>query len=333
MTFQQILNDLKNRIYRPVYFLHGEEPYFIDVITDFIADNVLSESEKAFNRTVVYAKDTTLANVIDTARRFPMMASHQVVVVKEAQNFKDFKLLETYMKQPMLSTLLVFAHKHKKIDKRLKIFKEIDQKAVLLESGRLYPNQIIPWVSNYLDERNKTIHPKASALINECLGNDLSRISSELNKLLLVLPDGETQISEDLVSKHIGIHRDFNIFELNKALGHRDALRAYQIVDYFAKDQKNHALVFVLSQLFEYFNKLIIYHSLTDKGKNSVAAALGISPFFSDEYKIAANNYPLAKLMQVMSTLRQADVNSKGVDVAALEPADIMKEMVFKILH
>jgi len=333
MTFQQIMNDLKNRIYKTVYFLHGEEPYFIDAISDYISDHVLAESEKAFNQTILYGKDVALIEVIEAARRFPMMASHQVIVVKEAQNIKDFKLLGDYMQAPMQSTLLVFAHKYKKIDKRLKVFKDIDQKAILFESSKLYSNQVTPWIVSYLEAKSKTIHPRAAALMSECLGSDLSRIAGELNKLLVILPENQTQVSEELVKDNIGIHRDFNIFELQKALGMRDAFKAYQIVDYFAKDPKNHALVVVVGQLFDYFNKLIVYHTLPDKSKNNVAAALGVNVFFTDDYRIAAANYSPVKLMHVVSHLRHADLISKGVDASAVEDADIMKELVFKILH
>ena len=208
MTFQQIMNDLKNRIYKTVYFLHGEEPYFIDAISDYISDHVLAESEKAFNQTILYGKDVALIEVIEAARRFPMMASHQVIVVKEAQNIKDFKLLGDYMQAPMQSTLLVFAHKYKKIDKRLKVFKDIDQKAILFESSKLYSNQVTPWIVSYLEAKSKTIHPRAAALMSECLGSDLSRIAGELNKLLVILPENQTQVSEELVKDNIGIHRD-----------------------------------------------------------------------------------------------------------------------------
>ncbi|NLA23790.1 MAG: DNA polymerase III subunit delta, partial [Bacteroidales bacterium] len=236
MNYNQIMADLKNRIYKPLYFLHGEEPYFIDSICDYIDDNVLNESEKAFNHSILYGKDVNLIDVIEAARRFPMMASHQVIIVKEAQNIRDFKLLSDYLNAPMQSTILVFAHKYKKVDKRLKVFKDIEKKAILFESAKLYDNQVGPWIVKYLEAKSKTIHPVAVALITECLGSDLSRVVSELNKLLVVLPKDQVQISEDMVKDNIGIHRDFNVFELQKALGFRDSFKAFQIIDYFAHD-------------------------------------------------------------------------------------------------
>jgi len=333
MNFEQIVSDLKNRIYKPVYLLHGEEPYFIDVITDFIADNVLSDTEKAFNQTIFYGKDVDAVAIVEAARRFPMMANQQVIIVKEAQQIKNFKPLESYMVSTVPSTILVLAYKYKKFDKRTKLAKEIDQKGVLFESSKLYFNKIIPWIGSFLDEQAVVIQPRAAALIADCLGSDLSRIASELQKLISILPEGSRQITEDMVKDNIGIHRDFNVFELQKALGMRDSFRAYQIVDYFAKAPKDHPLVFVITQLFDYFNRLIIYHSLTDKSKNNLAAELGVSPYFIDEYTAAASNYSLPRLIHVVSVLRSCDLKSKGIDTGTIDDGDIMKEMVFKILH
>jgi DNA polymerase III subunit delta len=347
----QILLDLKRRIFKPVYFLCGEEAHYIDLISDFIEKNVLEESEKEFNQTVVYGKDTDLGGILALAKQFPMMSEYNVVIVKEAQNLKELnktvsdddtpskgstasgqQLLAQYLANPQPSTILVFAYKYKTLDKRSALAKVLQKKAVYLETKKLYDNQLPEWINTYVKEKNHSIGPKASYLLAEFLGNDLSKISNEIDKLLINLPTGQ-EITPELVQDNIGISKDYNIFELQDALASKDILKANRIIQHFAANEKEHAAPMVLSTLYGYFTKILKYHFLPDKSKFAAAQGLGVNPFFVDGYAKAAVNYNSAKLKQVFSYLKEYDLKSKGVDNASLPYGELMKELVFKILH
>jgi len=333
-SFENILLDLKNKIYSPVYFLYGEESYFIDVISDYIEETVLSETEKEFNQTIVYGKDIDIPTLTSYARRFPMMSNYQVILVKEAQDLKKIEELEPYILKPMESTLLVLCYKYEKIDRRKSLFKNIEKKAVLFESARIYDNKIPDWISEYVRKRNYTISAKASYLLAEFLGNDISKIVNEISKLIINVPVHQ-EITEDYVEKNIGISKDFNVFELQKALGKKEVLKSNQIINYFAANPRDNPLVKVIPLLFSYFSKILVYHHLADKSRNNVAAALSINPFFVMDYQQAAANYSSGKLTSIISLLREYDLKSKGVDSSATSFPDgeLMKELVFKILH
>ncbi len=334
MSSEAVISELKNKIYKPVYLLFGEESYFIDEISDYISKNLLTEAEKSFNLTVMYGKESSVMDIIEICRRFPMMANHQVVIVKEAQELKNFKDLDVYVANPMKSTVLVLNFKYtKKLDKRLKFYNHIQKNGVVFESKPLYEKQVNQWIVNKLKESNLTIHPEALRLMYECLGTDLNRISNSINKLKIAVKEGETHLDAEIIAANIGVHRDFNIFELQKALGQRDAYKAYRIIDYFGKDPKNNPLVRNLSLLFDYFVKIIKYHGIKDKSKNNVAAELGISPFFANEYAMAARAFPMRKLIAIVSYIRECDLKIKGVDSVAISEADLMKELVYKIIH
>ena len=333
-SFENILLDLKNKIYSPVYFLYGEESYFIDVISDYIEETVLSETEKEFNQTIVYGKDIDIPTLTSYARRFPMMSNYQVILVKEAQDLKKIEELEPYILKPMESTLLVLCYKYEKIDRRKSLFKNIEKKAVLFESARIYDNKIPDWISEYVRKRNYSISAKASYLLAEFLGNDISKIVNEISKLIINVPVHQ-EITEDYVEKNIGISKDFNVFELQKALGKKEVLKSNQIINYFAANPRDNPLVKVIPLLFSYFSKILVYHHLADKSRNNVAAALSINPFFVMDYQQAAANYSSGKLTSIISLLREYDLKSKGVDSSATSFPDgeLMKELVFKILH
>jgi DNA polymerase-3 subunit delta len=332
-VFEQIISNIDKRIFKPIYFLYGDESYFVDAITNHIAKNVLSEAERSFNQTVFYGKDTDIVTVIETARRFPMMSSHQVVIVKEAQQIKNIKLLEAYMEQPLASTILVFAWKEKPVDSRLKVFKLIKEKGVLYKSPKVYDNQLGGWIQSYLKNKNVSIDPHAIMLLTENIGANLSRLSTELDKILVGIPKETNLITAEMIQENIGIHRDFNVFELQKALGQRNAIKAYTIADYFAHNSKNNPAIVAISRVFDYFVRLIKFHVIKDKSKNNVAAELGISIYFVDEYAAAARNYPPAKLMKIVHFLREADALLKGVDTSGIEERDLYKELIFKIIH
>ena len=334
MDFDNLLSDLKNKIYKPIYVFFGDESYFIDELTNYIANNVLSESEKAFNQTILYGKDVNVATVVEQSRRFPMMANLQVIIVKEAQQVDKFKDFEPYFEKPVKSTILVFSFKNTaKFDKRTKIYNLIAKNGIIFESKKKYEREVYSWISSRLAQENLTIHPEALRLLYESIGSDLSRLASEIKKLKITMPEGNTQIQKEDVAQNIGVNRDFNIFELQKALSYKDKIKVYKIIDYFAKDKKNNPLIATVARLFDYFKKVLIYHSLTDKSQFNAAAALGVNKFFVEEYKIAAKNYNVAKLVNIITYLRETDAKLKGIGAVNPEDADLSKELFYKILH
>ncbi|HXB41993.1 MAG TPA: DNA polymerase III subunit delta [Bacteroidia bacterium] len=349
--YNDILLDLKRKLYKPVYFLHGEEPYFIDEISDYIEKNVLEESQKGFNQTVLYGKDSDLSTIIGLAKGFPMMGEKQVIIVKEAQTLKEFARkgadegdepkekkggdknpLAAYLENPQPLSILVFCHKYKKLDSRTSLAKTIAKQAVLFESKKLYDDKIPSWITSYLKDKKYNITPSAAALLAQHLGNDLSKIVNELGKLFVSLPEG-TEILPDHIQQNIGISKDFNVFELQDALAKKDVLRANRIVQYFAANPKDNPLVLTTASLYGYFHKILLYHFAPDKSRGSIAAALGVNPFFVSGYESAARNYNTGKLKNIFSHLRECDVRSKGVDNVSVEDGDLLKELVFKILH
>jgi DNA polymerase III subunit delta len=343
MDYNSIMSDLKKKVYRPVYFLMGDEPYFIDMISDFIEQNILDESEKEFNQTVLYGRDVTAADVIGAAKRFPMMSEHQVVIVKEAQDLKDLikkekedkkdkqkSGFELYLENPLPSTILVFCYKYKSIDKRTAVAKLIDKHAVLFESKKLYDNQVADWINNYLKVKGYTINQRAAVLLGEYLGTGLSKITNELDKLIINLAPG-SEINSEHIQTNIGISKDYNVFELQTSLGKKEVLKANRIINYFAANPKDNPMVVTVSSLYGYFCKILTYHFVADK--KTAASALGVHPFFLKDYEIAAKNYSVGKLKSIFSYLREYDLKSKGVDNGLATEAELLKEMVFKILH
>lgn len=332
MEFNDILSDLKSKKYKPIYFLSGDEPYFIDKISDYIEKKVLDESEREFNQTVLYGRDTDVGTIIGEAKRYPMMSDRMVVIVKEAQNIRNIEDLDGYVNNPLDSTLLVICYKYKTLDKRKAFPKTVAKKGVLFESKKLYENKIPDWISGYLKEKKYTVSPKSSQLLTEYLGTDLGKISNELDKLMINLPPG-TEITPDHIQQNIGISKDFNTFELNDALSKRDIVKANQIVNYFAANSKDHPIPVTIASLNTFFVKLLRYHFLEDKSKDAAARALGVHPFFVSDYINAAKNYPTAKIKGIVSNLREYDLRSKGVDNASADEGELMKELIWKILH
>ena len=312
VTYEEIISDLKNRIFKPVYFLAGEEPYYIDLITEYIQEKVLPEDEKAFNQIILYGDDTNIASIIDTARRFPMMASHQVLIIKEAQSLKKLDDLVIYLEKPLLSTILVFSYKYKTIDKRTKLYKTLESHGVYFESARIRDYLIPAWIERYLMVKGIKTDPSASAMLTEYLGTDLHKIVNELDKLIITLPAGKPVITTALIEKNIGISKDYNNFELQKAIGEKNILKANMIVHYFANNPKDNPITLSIASLFGFFSKLLTFHYLTDKSKNNVAAVLKINPFFVKDYENSASKYNVSKTVQIISLLRTYDMKSKG---------------------
>ncbi|WP_447637243.1 DNA polymerase III subunit delta [Flavobacterium microcysteis] len=327
----KIVNDIKAGNIKPVYFLMGEEPYYIDKLTEYMEANLLSEDEKGFNQTVLYGRDVTIDDIVSTAKRYPMMAERQVVIVREAQELsRSIDKLEAYAENPMPTTVLVIAYKYKTLDKRKKLVKFLDKKGLVYESKKLYENQVGDWLKRVLTGKKLNIEPKAAAMLVDFLGTDLSKIANELDKLAIILPQGST-ITPDVIEENIGFSKDFNVFELRKAIGERNVKKAYQIAQYFADNPKDNPLVLTVGQTFGFFIQLLKYHGLKDRSPKSVASALGINPFFVKEYDVAIKNYPMKKVSQIVASLRDIDVKSKGVGANGLPPGDLMKEMLAKI--
>ncbi len=330
--YKKILEDLEKKIYHPVYFLSGEEPFYIDLISDYIEDHVLTEEEKGFNQFIFYGKDTEEQTIIETARRFPMISNQQVIIVKEAQSLKTIELLKGYVENPMKSTILVLNYKYKILDKRTAFAKAIQKNSILFESPRLYENKIPGWIENYLADVHYTITPQASVLLAEYLGTDLGKVANELKKLIITLPE-KTRITTEHIEKNIGISKDYNIYELQNALGDRDVLKANRIINYFANNPKSNPIQRTTVLLFIYFSKLFLYHFLKDKTEKSVAVSLGIHPYFVKSYSKAAKRYSTYKLYDIVGILREYDMKSKGFESNNVSDKGLLKEMIYKILH
>lgn len=333
MDYQSILSDLKNKVYHPIYFLTGDEPYYIDFIADYIEENILDSNEKDFNQSILYGKDTDMNTIIGVAKRYPMVANHNVVIIKEAQHLdKEIEKLASYLENPTPTTILVFCYKYKAIDGRKAIGKILKKKTVFLETKKLYDNQIPEWITKQLKAKNYSIEPSATILIAEFLGTELSKIVNELTKLTINLPAG-SHITPDIVEQNIGISKDYNNFELNKAIGNRDVIKANQIISYFAKNEKEHPLVVTLSVLYSFFSNVLKLHYTKDRSKNNVASVLRVHPFFVQDYHTAAQNYPIKKSVKIIEYLRDYDLKSKGVNNSSANNGELLKELLFKILH
>lgn len=329
----KIVNDIKSGNLKPIYFLTGEEPYYIDRLSDYIEQNVLSEEEKSFNQTVFYGRDVTMEDIVSSAKRYPMMAERQVIIVKEAQDLaKTIDQLENYADNPMPTTVLVFCYKYKTLDKRKKVTKLLAKNGLVFESKKLYDNQMGDWIKRVLAPKNYTIEPKASAMLVEFLGTDLNKINNELQKLQIILPKGST-ITPKHIEDNIGFSKDFNVFELRKAIGERNQLKAYQIANYFADNPKDNPMVVTTSLVFSFFVQLLQYHGLKDKNPKNVATVLKVNPFFLKDYDLALKNYPMRKVSAIVGALRDIDMKSKGVGANALPNADLMKEMLVKVFN
>jgi DNA polymerase-3 subunit delta len=334
LSYENIIKDLQNKIYSPVYLLSGEESFFIDSITSFMEENILDAMDREFNQTILYGLDTSISSLINLARSYPMSANYQVIIVKEAQNLKEMGEMLKYFENPAETTILVFAFKYKDYDKRKAVYKAIKKKGVVFHSKKLWENKIPNWIQNHLERGGFKIHPRESALLADYLGNDLSKISVELKKLVIGLKKGTT-ISMDVIEENIGISKDFNVFALTDALAERNIIKANQIVQYFIGDEKNHSIHALLPMMHSFFYKSLVYYQLENKkDKNSVAAKLGVHPFTVDRYLQCARNYKAMKLFEIIGYLKDADLKSKGVGATNnVSNGEHLKELIFKILH
>lgn len=330
--FDKILDDLKQKKYATIYLLYGEEAFFIDKITDFIASSVLTEAEKGFNQTVFYGRDADPRAIIETAKRFPMMAEKQVVIVKEAQDLKGIDQLEDYTEAPSPTTLLVLAHKYKKPDGRKKVVKNIKKNGIVFESKPVYENQMQSWINNYIKKQKRNIDPRAGVLLCEAVGTNISIAVNEIEKLFITVAEGEI-ITPEIVAKGVGINNDYNNFELQNAIGERNYVKAMKIANYFAQNQRSHPLIVTMTVLSKYFTNLMLLYFQPNTSDQEMAKILGIHPFFMSQYTQAKKNYPAPKVVTIIELLREYDLKSKGVNQGASAPGDLLKELVFKIIQ
>ena len=333
-TYEDIARDLKNRIYKPVYYLMGEESYYIDRISDYIAQTVLTDEEKEFNQTVLYGSDTDVPTIINAAKRYPMMSEYQVVIVKEAQNVKKIEDLSYYLQKPLMSTILVICHKHGVLDRRKKLAVEIANVGILFESKKIKDAQLPGFISTYLKRKSVDIEPKASEMMAEFVGTDLNRMAGELDKLVITLPQGVRRITPEQVEKNIGVSKDYNNYELRSALVARDILKANKIIKYFEENPKTNPLQATLSALFGFFSNLMLAYYAPEKTEQGIANQLSLQPSWkAKDYMAAMRVYSGVKCMQIIGEIRYCDARSKGVDNASISDGDLLRELVYKILH
>ena len=333
-TYEEIARDLKNRIYKPVYYLMGEESYYIDRISEYIAQTVLNENEKEFNQTILYGADTDIATIINAAKRYPMMSKYQVVIVKEAQGVKNIDELSYYLQKPLESTILVLCHKHGVLDRRKKLAAEIEKVGVLFESKKIKDTQLAGFITSYLKRKSIEIEPKASEMMAEFVGTDLSRMAGELEKLIITLPKGQKRITPEQIEQNIGISKDYNNYELRNALIIKDVFKANQIIKYFEENPKTNPLQMTLSVLFNFFSNLMLAYYAPEKSEQGIAAQLGLkSPWQSKDYLAAMRKYSGVKVMQIIGEIRYCDAKSKGVGNSSLGDGELLQELVYKILH
>lgn len=341
MSAADIIKDIKARKFKPVYLLHGEEPYYIDQIIHYMEEHILNDMEKGFNQTILYGKDTDMSTIMNAAKRYPMMSDYQLIVVKEAQDLKWAKETEgsskqaefvlSYFEKPLPSTILVLGYKYANFDKRKKIYKAIDKHGLVFQSELVRDYKLAQWIDDLVKEKGYKIAPQASALMAEYLGADLSKIANEVEKLLLNI-GRETTIDTDIVQKNIGISKEYNVFELQKALAAKNVLKCNQIINYFGDNPKANPMVMVMANLSAYFTKILKYHYLPNKG--DAAKELGVNPYFVKDFETAARSYNLPKTFEVISLLREYDLKSKGVDSTGnTTDGELLKELLFKMLH
>ena len=331
MTYEQILSEIHKKNFAPIYFLTGDEPYFIDMISDTIENEALDEADRAFNQIVLYGRDVDVETIANHARSFPMMGDRMVVIVKEAQDVKDLENFEAYLDSIPVTTLLVFAYKYKKFDKRKTLARKIDKKGVWFESKKLYDSNMPSWIQNYLKAEGYSITPKATQMLADFLGTDLHKIANELKKLTIALPKNKSIDDED-VERNIGISKDYNGFELQNAIGNRDVLKANRIVNHFGESKDNPLLVTAIN-LYSYFTKILKVHLTTDKSQGNLASVLGVAPYFVKDYLTAARNYSPQICIRNISVLREFDMKSKGYESGEVSEKDLYREMIFKLMH
>ena len=331
MNYKDIIKSIRNKNLHPIFFLTGDEPFYIDKISEYLIENILKNEEKEFNQSILYGKDIEVSQIIEEAKQFPFGSEKRVVIVKEAQEIRKIEQLESYLDNPQLSTILVICYKYKKIDKRKLFGKKLKVKSLFFESKKLYENEIPNWIENYVSEKGFSIEEKGKFMLTEFLGTDLSMISNELDKLILLI--NKKKITSRDIEDNIGISKEYNIFEFQEALGSKNILKSYKIANHFASNTRKHPLVLILGMLFSFFQKIMIYHNISDRRRENLAKKLGVNPFFINQYSLAAKNYPQKKLYNIFTHLKEYDLKSKGVNNKSTDDGELLKELIYKILH
>ncbi len=335
LTADQIIKSMQNKDFKPVYLLMGEEEYYIDLISDYAKDHILNEDDKEFNLNIMYGKDINCDQIVMAAKQYPLMADHQVIIVKEAQNIKDYASLSKYLTSPLASSLIVLCHKLGNMDKRKKIVGDIGKCGIVFESKRMYDNQIPMWISQYVKSKRYNIEPKATNLMAEYIGANLSKITNELDKLFILLKNNNQQtITSEIIEENIGISKEYNNFELVNAIMDRNVLKANRIIKHFAEDPNNNPLVVTTSVLFNFFSNLMYYHWLPQKDQMTVASELKINPYFVKDYQRAAANYTTGRALEAIRLLREMDAKSKGFRAGSgNNDRDLLREFIFRVMH
>ena len=334
MDYEQIIKDIKAKKFAPVYLLMGDEPYYIDEITNMLVDSVVPEDMRDFNQTMLYGLETNVAEVVTAARRFPMMADYQLIVIKEAQRLSKIEELEVYTSNPLKSTVLVINYKDGTVDKRRKFVTTSDKNGVVFESKKIPDYKMAGFISSFVQTKGLGIDDKSAEMLAGYLGNDLSKLSNEMDKLIITLNGADKRITPEVIERNIGISKDFNNFELLKAVVQKDVFKANQIAEYFEKNQKNNPYIVSLSVLFNFFSNLMICYWAKDKSDNGLARELGLrSPFMARDYVLALKNYNAFKCMEVISLIRTYDAKGKGVDNLSTSPGQLLKELLYKVMH
>lgn len=334
-TYEGICQDIRSKKFAPVYVLMGDETFFIDQITDLLLENVLDESERDFNQVMLYGADIDAVTIINAARRFPMMSKYQLIVVREAQLVRDIEVLASYVKKPLMSTVLVLNYKYKTLDRRKSLATATDKVGVLFESKKIPDYKMPAFITSLMQQRSIGVDGKAAQMLADFLGNNLSRLSKELDKLVLLLPEnGAKRITPELVEQNVGISKEYNNFELLKAIATKDVLKANRIAQYFEKNPKNNPIQATLPVLFNYFSNLLICYYAKDRSENGLMAALGLRGAFQvKDYVLGMRNYPAMKVFNIIHDIRITDARSKGVDNSSASDAELLKELLYKILH
>lgn len=336
--FDAILTDLKAGTYAPVYWLQGEEPYFIDAISEYIEEHAMDSGLRGFNQTILYGKECKVIDALNHARQFPMMADRRVVIVKEAQEIQDIgreegeKALTAYLEKPNPSTILVFCYKYKMLDGRKKLSALVDKAGVLLAEKKIYDNKVPDWIRNFAVAQELKLSEKAVQMMAEHIGNNLERIANELKKIKINVPPGAV-VDENHIQRFVGISKDFNEFELQKAIGLRDHKKAHQIVQYFGANTKSHPIIPLIVILFTYFVKLLLLHKNHKAADDELARKIGVSAFFLKEYRLAARNYNISQVIRNIQILKGADLQVKGISSTSLSEENLLKELVYKLMH
>jgi DNA polymerase-3 subunit delta len=328
-----IISKIKNKVYSPIYFLMGEETYYIDFITELLDKEVLNEDEKNFNKTVLYGKDTTVEELISHCKRYPMMSKYQVVFLKEAQDLsRKIETLSSYALNPLMSTVLIVNYKYKSLDKRKKLFKNIQKFGIVVDFKKIYEDRVPVWIINQLKIDNFTIEPKACSMLVDYLGNDLKKINNQLNKLKIICSQ-KRNISPKLIEDNIGISKDFNVFELRNAIGIKNLDKSLLICAYLTSNSSKHPLQMTLSSLFNYFIQIFQYHSLENKSQNNVASVLGVNPYFVKDYVNASKYYNMKKISSIISLIKDVDLKTKGVGVSNTSNNDLLRQLIIQIIN